>query len=121
MTDKATHAMAIDPDRSLFVVEDLRVKNMTKNGTPKRRVRKLRLERGTCQGRSQHGESCRPAGGCFASSSPASSDGKGKLVIKVPPQFSLQECAHCGHIHPDNRPSQAEFVCQRCGHKDNAD
>ncbi|MDA8059156.1 MAG: zinc ribbon domain-containing protein [Leptospirillum sp.] len=42
-------------------------------------------------------------------------------MIKVPPQFSLQECAQCGHIHPDNRPSQAEFVCQRCGHKDNAD
>jgi putative transposase len=27
----------------------------------------------------------------------------GKLVIKVPPQFSSQECAQCGHIHPDNR------------------
>ncbi|MHB1899777.1 MAG: zinc ribbon domain-containing protein [Leptospirillum sp.] len=42
-------------------------------------------------------------------------------MIKVPPQFSSQECAQCGHIHPDNRPSQAEFVCQRCGLTDNAD
>ncbi|MHB1899776.1 MAG: zinc ribbon domain-containing protein [Leptospirillum sp.] len=42
-------------------------------------------------------------------------------MIKVPPQFSSQECAHCGHIHPDNRPSQAEFVCQRCGLTGNAD
>ena len=24
-------------------------------------------------------------------------------------------------MHGDNRPSQAEFVCQRCGHRDNAD
>ena len=39
----------------------------------------------------------------------------GKLVLKVSPQFSSQECARCGHIHPDNRPSLTEFVCQRCG------
>lgn len=34
----------------------------------------------------------------------------------------MQECAACGHTHPDNRPSQAKFVCQRCcGHIDHAD
>ncbi|MHB1605459.1 MAG: zinc ribbon domain-containing protein [Leptospirales bacterium] len=42
-------------------------------------------------------------------------------MVKVPPHYSSQECARCGHIHPDNRPSRAEFVCQRCGLKDNAD
>ncbi len=26
-----------------------------------------------------------------------------------------------GDLSADNRPSQAEFVCQRCGHTDNAD
>jgi putative transposase len=30
-------------------------------------------------------------------------------------------CAVCGHVSLDNRPSQAEFVCLRCGHADNAD
>ncbi len=45
----------------------------------------------------------------------------GKLVIKVPPHYSSEECARCGHVHPDNRPSRAEFVCQRCGLTDNAD
>ncbi len=45
----------------------------------------------------------------------------GKLVLKVSPQFSSLECARCGHIHPDNRPSLATFVCQRCGLADNAD
>ena len=44
---------------------------------------------------------------------------QGKLVITVPPQYSSQECAVCGHINPDNRLSQAEFVCQGCGHTDN--
>ncbi|MDA8111200.1 MAG: zinc ribbon domain-containing protein, partial [Nitrospiraceae bacterium] len=42
-------------------------------------------------------------------------------MLKVSPHFSSQECARCGHIHPDNRPSQAVFVCQRCGLTDNAD
>jgi len=46
---------------------------------------------------------------------------QGNLCLDVPPHYSSQECAACGHIHPDNRPSQAEFVCQRCGHSDNAD
>ncbi len=44
-----------------------------------------------------------------------------KLVILVPPAYSSQTCAVCGHVSPDNRPSQAEFVCLRCGHADNAD
>ncbi|MHB1956443.1 MAG: zinc ribbon domain-containing protein [Sulfobacillus sp.] len=44
-----------------------------------------------------------------------------KLVITVPPAYSSQECAVCTFTSPDNRLSQAEFVCQRCGHIDNAD
>jgi putative transposase len=39
----------------------------------------------------------------------------------VPPHHSSQECAACGFTHPDNRPRQAEFICQRCGNRDNAD
>jgi putative transposase len=39
----------------------------------------------------------------------------------VAPQYSSQECRICGHTHQDNRPSQAAFVCQDCGHAENAD
>ena len=46
---------------------------------------------------------------------------RGQLVITVPAQRSSQECAHCGYTHPDNRRTQAEFVCLRCGHIANAD
>ena len=28
---------------------------------------------------------------------------------------------NCGHIHPDNRKTQSNFVCVSCGHTDNAD
>ena len=27
----------------------------------------------------------------------------------------------CEHTHPNNRKQQALFVCERCGHTDNAD
>ena len=46
---------------------------------------------------------------------------KGKLTIKVPPHYSSQECAECGHIDSDNRLIQSEFRCTNCGHVDNAD
>lgn len=45
----------------------------------------------------------------------------GKAVFKINPQNTSRECAACGHIHADNRRSQSSFVCQRCGHSDNAD
>jgi len=45
----------------------------------------------------------------------------GKAVFKVAAQFSSQECADCGHTHPDNRKTQELFSCQSCGHTDNAD
>ena len=47
----------------------------------------------------------------------------GKLVVKVPAPYTSQECADCGHTHPDNRKTQATFRCQNlsCGHSDHAD
>ena len=42
-------------------------------------------------------------------------------VITVDPRFTSQQCHACGHTSPDNRESQAVFICQKCGHHDNAD
>ena len=46
-----------------------------------------------------------------------------QMVITIPAPGTSQECAKCGHTHPDNRISQALFVCQNpaCGHIANAD
>ena len=44
-----------------------------------------------------------------------------KLTIKIPAHGTSQECSHCGHIHPDNRETQAIFSCQKCGLTLNAD
>lgn len=44
-----------------------------------------------------------------------------KAFFKVSALYTSQECADCGHIHPDNRQTQSVFLCERCGHTDNAD
>ena len=46
---------------------------------------------------------------------------EGKIVFKVAPNHTSQECAHCQHIHPKNRKKQDLFLCLSCGHTDNAD
>jgi putative transposase len=45
----------------------------------------------------------------------------GKAVFKVSAHHTSQECADCGHIHPNNRKTQTLFHCESCGHSDNAD
>ena len=45
----------------------------------------------------------------------------GKMLILVGAHYSSQECSVCGHTDAANRPDQETFLCQRCGHADNAD
>jgi putative transposase len=42
------------------------------------------------------------------------------LVLAVAPQYTSQECSHCGHIHSENRDKQL-FNCKRCGFTEHAD
>ena len=44
-----------------------------------------------------------------------------KPLFKVSPHHTSQECANCGHTHPSNRLNQSAFKCVSCGHTDNAD
>ena len=45
----------------------------------------------------------------------------GKEVVAVPPAYTSQRCAVCGHTEKANRPSQARFRCVACGHEAHAD
>lgn len=45
----------------------------------------------------------------------------GRTVIRVAPEFTSQTCNECGYRSKDNRQTQSKFVCQHCGHRDNAD
>ena len=48
-------------------------------------------------------------------------DWRGGVLHIVPPQYTSQSCSKCGHVSPDNRKSQAEFVCTSCHFQANAD
>jgi len=43
------------------------------------------------------------------------------MVIYVNPAYTSQACSDYGHVHPGNRKSQSEFLCQACGLTMNAD
>ena len=45
----------------------------------------------------------------------------GVPVVKVPAPYTSQKCSECGYVSKDNRQTQASFVCQECGHTENAD
>lgn len=42
-------------------------------------------------------------------------------VTKVPPQYTSHRCSRCGHTARNNRPTQADFSCQKCGYEVHAD
>ena len=42
-------------------------------------------------------------------------------LLKVNPAYTSQTCSRCGHVHSNNRPSQAVFACRTCGFRANAD
>ncbi|MGH9126472.1 MAG: RNA-guided endonuclease InsQ/TnpB family protein [Acidimicrobiales bacterium] len=45
----------------------------------------------------------------------------GRQLIAVDPRDTSRTCPACGHCEKDNRPSQAVFRCQACGHEAHAD
>ena len=45
---------------------------------------------------------------------------QGKIVIKVNPKHSSQECRNCGHIDKSNRDGE-KFICTQCGYMTHAD
>lgn len=117
MAHQTSHAITADEKTSLIVLESLKLRNMTASakGTvdaPGKNVRqKAGLNRSLLN----------VALGQVARYTAYKARRKGKLLLSVPPHYSSQECAQCGHVHSDNRVTRDRFVCQRCGHVDDAD
>ncbi|WP_231557293.1 transposase [Deinococcus sp. YIM 77859] len=44
----------------------------------------------------------------------------GRVVVRVPPQYTSQRCHACGHTCRENRDNEV-FRCVSCGHEDHAD
>lgn len=59
--------------------------------------------------------------GQFVSILRAKAEDAGRIWIEVNPRHTSDGCECCGHAAAENRVSQAEFICQRCGHTAPAD
>jgi putative transposase len=120
---KDENGQVLENGSRIFVMEDLKIKNMTKSPEAKPDERNaghyLPNHAAAKAGLTQ--KILNSAWGMIATFLSYKSNHVGKVFIKVSPRFSSQECAQCGHIQPDNRQTQSQFVCQKCGHAENAD
>jgi putative transposase len=107
----------------LLVVEDLKISNMLRRAKPKPAPDNpgVFLPNGA-RAKSGVNRSISDAGwGQFVSILRAKAEDAGRTWIEVAPRHTSDRCECCGHAAPENRVSQAEFVCQRCEHTAPAD
>ena len=107
----------LSKNHAIVCIEDLSVSNMTKSakGTVENPGRNVKAKSGLNKSILDQGwgELTRQLG--------YKQTWRGGLLVLVPPQYTSQTCSECGHVSPDNRPSQAMFHCLACGHTENAD
>ncbi|MHB8408305.1 MAG: RNA-guided endonuclease InsQ/TnpB family protein [Acidiferrobacterales bacterium] len=118
---QTSHALAVDPRYKLYVFEALKIRNMTQKAKPKQDEQGHWIRNGARAKSGLNKSILASTWGQTKTYLQYKARRQGKIVIEVPPFYSSQECAACGHIHPDNRLSQSEFVCLRCGNADHAD
>lgn len=108
---------AISKNHAMIVIEDLRIKNMSKSATgtvaqPGKRVKaksglnKSIVDQGWYELRRQLEYKQLWLGG---------------QVLAVPPQNTSRTCSVCGHSAKENRSRQSQFACMVCGYTENAD
>jgi putative transposase len=118
---KTSHTLSTNPRYKLFVFEALKVKNMTRKAKPKQDEQGKYIRNGAAAKSGLNKSILASTWGQTKTYLQYKARRQGKLVIEVSPFYSSQECAACGHVHQDNRLSQAEFVCLSCGNTDHAD
>ncbi len=101
----------------MIVIEDLKVSNMSKSaaGTVSQPGRNVRAKSGLNRSILDQG--------WYENAPPAEYKQlwRGGQVLAVPPAYTSQRCACCGHTAKENRLSQSQFRCQVCGYTANAD
>ncbi len=118
---QASHQLVADERYVLYVFEDLAIRNMTAAPKPKPDGKGGWLKNGARAKAGLNKAILASAWGRTAAFTQYKARRAGKLSLRVSPHHSSQECAQCGHIHPENRPDQPTFLCQRCGNTDHAD
>lgn len=117
---KASYALATSAAQ-VFVLEDLKLQNMTAAPAPRLGTHGRYTANGAAAKAGLNKALLSSALGKVKELLTYKAAQRNKLVLKVSPYNSSNECAACGHTAPGNRLSQAEFGCAKCGHLDNAD
>jgi putative transposase len=107
----------------LIVVEDLSIANMLRRAKPVPDPDNpgAFLKNGA-RAKSGLSRSISDAGwGQFVSILRAKAEDAGRTWIEVDPWHTSDRCEQCGHAAPENRATQAEFVCRQCSHTAQAD
>lgn len=112
---KASHSLS--KSHALLCVEDLQIKNMSRSasGTLDAPGRNVRAKSGLNKALLDQGF------GEFYRQLDYKVQWQGGWLVAVPPHNTSRTCPACGHVHADNRKTQAVFLCVACGHTDNAD
>lgn len=107
----------IAKNHGLVVLEDLRLKNMSKSakGTIENPGKKVKQKSGLNR------ELLNIGIGMQEQMLSYKCKWYGSLLVTINPKNSSRECCECGYTSKKNRKSQSQFSCQRCGHKENAD
>ncbi|HGJ5869595.1 RNA-guided endonuclease InsQ/TnpB family protein [Arsenophonus nasoniae] len=107
----------ISKNHAMIVIEDLKVSNMSKSakGTTEKHGRSVRAKSGLNRAILDQGwyEMRRQL--------EYKQLWRGGQVLAVPPAYTSQRCACCGHTAKENRQSQSKFECLECGYIANAD
>lgn len=107
----------ISKNHAMIVIEDLKVSNMSKSakGTAERPGRNIRAKSGLNRSILDQGwyEMRRQL--------EYKQLWRGGQVLAIPPAYTSQRCACCGHTAKENRQTQSKFGCQVCGYTENAD
>lgn len=100
-----------------ILAEKLQIKNMTKSakGTIEEPGKNIKQKSGLNRSLLDLGI------GMFFGILQYKSQWQGKTFFQVPPQYTSQKCSICGYIDKENRKTQSEFLCIKCGHEQNAD
>ena len=101
----------------MVVLEDLKVANMSKSasGTIKDPGKMVAAKSGLNRSILDQGWHA------FKSMLSYKLEQLGGDLLLVDPRYTSQKCSKCCYTDKENRLSQAQFACMRCGHKENAD
>ena len=119
---KTSRAIVDAQDTKIIVLEDLKTSQMTRAPRPKKDEKNGQWLKNNAKNKAGLNRSILDKGWHQLEIFLAyKSFRAGKALFKVPAHYTSQECGHCGYTHPDNRKSQERFLCDCCGHSDNAD